>query len=333
VKLAVLAITRGGKKLAENLCHAFTECTLIEGSEKVQEKLSQIWKKFDGIICIMAAGIVVRSIAGLVDNKKTDPCVIVLDEKGKHIISLLSGHLGGGNSLAEKIAAVTGGTAVITTSSDIQKLTAIDLWAEAQKLIPANNTTLTTASCLLADHGVLKIYSDCQITTLPADLQQVHNMKDADLVISHKIYGKKILQLYPKNLVVGTGCNRGTPAAEFEEALAELLSERGFSSHSICQLASIDAKNDETGLLQFAKSNQWPIHFFSREQINQVTDITISQAALKAVGAIGVAEPTALLSAKTDKLLCRKRKWSNITMAVAEVDFSLSERVLDPLNT
>ncbi len=123
--------------------------------------------------------------------------------------------------------------------------------------------------------------------------------------------------------MVGVGCNRNTPLEEFEEAIGELFADLGLSLDSIRNLASIDAKNDEVGLLAFAEKNSFPIEFFSKYEINRVTDLEVSSAAMKAVGAIGVAEPTALLSAKSSQLLSRKRKWKNITMAVVQASFTL----------
>ena len=107
------------------------------------------------------------------------------------------------------------------------------------------------------------------------------------------------------------------------------MAECRLSRSSIRNLASIDKKNDETGLLQFAENNSWFIDFYSKDAINKLNNLEISAAALKAVGAIGVAEPTALLSGKTDLLLSRKRKWKNITMAIALAPFTLSAQVRD----
>ena len=117
MKTAVIALTAGGKDLAGRLSVSLDECILCCPQHGVAAEIKRLWGQVEGLICIMAAGIVVRSIAPLCKNKKKDPCVVVLDEKGEFVISLLSGHLGGGNALAREIARIIGGKPVITTAA------------------------------------------------------------------------------------------------------------------------------------------------------------------------------------------------------------------------
>ena len=333
MKVGVLALTSGGKELAAKIADELPDCKVIAVSKTIAEAFRENWTKYDAFVAIMAAGITIRAIAPLLEDKTTDPAVVGLDEKGVHIVSLLSGHLGGGNALAHAVAAITDGTAVITTASDTLGLTPLDLWAAAQHLRAADRKVFTAAGSILVNTGILRIYAEVEIDTLPPGLVAVENSDDADLVISNHLTGQGKLVLHPANLVLGIGCNRNTPVDEFEEALEELLGELSLSPLSIRNISSIDAKNDEEGLLLFAEKNNWSIDFFDSDEINMVTDVDVSYAALKAVGAKGVAEPTALLSANTSTLLSRKHKWQNITMALARAPFTLSARVLDHLNT
>ncbi|SDO97097.1 cobalt-precorrin 5A hydrolase [Desulforhopalus singaporensis] len=322
MNIAVVAITRGGLALGRKLAAALDRATLLEKREQVKtaDLLRDNWHRFDGFICIMAAGIVVRSIAPLLEHKKTDPGVVVIDEKGKNVISLLSGHLGGANDLTRRVAAILGANPVITTASDTLELAALDLWARDCNLVPPAPRILTTLSAKLVNSGSLKFYSDKEFGSTPEGLERVLTLSEADFAISNRVYGDSDLPFFrPRDLVVGTGCNRNTPASEFKQALDELFSELGLAPGSIRNLASIDKKNDEEGLLKFATDNGWTIDFFTSDEINSLKNLEISFAALKAVGAIGVAEPACLLSAKSHLLLSRKRKWKNITMAVAQV--------------
>ncbi len=328
MKLAIIAVTRGGKKLAGQLAASLPKSTVLAG-QSVKKIFSDHWPEFDGFICIMATGIAVRSVAPLLGNKKTDPCVVVLDEKGHHVISLLSGHLGGGNALAHSVAALTGGEPVITTASDTLDLPALDLWARDQGLA-ATKKDMTRASATMVNRRDMAVYSDVAVASLPEGMQLVDQPEQADLVISNRLLPGDKPQFYPINLVVGVGCNRGTPLVEFETALTELFYKHNLAIMAIKNLTSIDLKNDEQGLLHFSDKHGWPINFYKKEEINQVTEVAPSKAALEAVGAIGVAEPCALLSAGINKLLCRKEKWRNITMAVAEVPFTLSAPVPAP---
>ncbi|PIE73818.1 MAG: cobalamin biosynthesis protein CbiG [Deltaproteobacteria bacterium] len=326
MKIGVIAITQEGKSLAQKITArlAGSRHLLQTRGEKVSELLARHWHFFDGFVCIMAAGIVVRAIAPLLTDKRQDPCIVVCDQKGKHLISLLSGHLGGGNQLAHDLADITGGQPVITTASDTLGLVALDLWAREHTLQPPPGPELTEISTKLVNRGMLKIYLDVPCTTLPRGLKQVSTPESAEIIVSHRLYDLRETAVFcPKDLVVGIGCNRGTSKQELAAALAELFADLKINRKSIRNLASIDKKSDEQGLLELAADNGWRIDFFDKEQINSQKNLEISFVALKAVGAIGVAEPTALLSAGSAILISRKRKWKNVTMAVAQVPFTL----------
>ncbi len=335
MKIALVAITRGGKALARQLAERLDGAICLDqkDGQKIAELLAANWRSYDGLVCIMAAGIVVRAIAPLLENKLVDPCVVVMDEKGRHAVSLLAGHIGGGNALAVRIAELTGGTPVITTGSDTLGLAALDLWAQEQELAVPSREELTGAAALLVNQGELRLYTDEEIVSLPPGFTLVDKAEKADIIVSASTrFAGQAAVFRPRHLVIGIGCNRGTPTAEFEEALAELLASLHLSRKSIRNLASIDLKNDEAGLLRFAKDNGWRIDFFPGERINSLTNVAISFAALKAVGAIGVAEPAALLSAQSNHLESRKRKWKNVTMAVARAPYTLSAPAPEPSN-
>src|SRR5208283_281835 len=126
-----LYITDNGLALAERLRNLYPDINIIKYSPQA---VNDLWWTDKGLIFIMAAGIVVRTIALLLKDKRTDPGVVVLDEKGQFAISLLSGHLGGANALAAEIAEFMGGKAVITTASDVNDMPSLDLWAQQQDL-------------------------------------------------------------------------------------------------------------------------------------------------------------------------------------------------------
>ncbi len=338
MEIAILSITSGGRNLAEQLAAGLPHGAFaVRHKGGIGEALASLWGKVDGFICLMAAGIVVRSVAPLLEDKGYDPCVIVLDEKGKYIVSLLSGHLGGGNELAARVAALTGGEPVITTASDTLGLSALDLWAREQNLTVEDRKALTGLSAKLVNIGEIAIYTEVSVDSLPQGFCRVPDPGSADLAVSNRTdLPVKIAVFRPKNLVIGVGCNRGTPVWEFEEALVELFAEAGLSILGVRNLASIDLKKDEPGLLDFAAKQDWRLDFFDRNALNEVPGLVVSMAALQALGARGVAEPAALLSARgarrveddlIEQLPIRKRKWGNLTMAVARADFALSAPV------
>ncbi len=319
-KRAVLALTRGGcilgQRLAESLQGDFFAC-----KGRLAEVFAQVWREYREIVCIMATGIVVRTIAPLLQDKYRDPAIVVCDEQGRFAISLLSGHLGGANQLADLVATQIGGQAVLTTASDVLGMTALDLWCLDLGLAVADKAAFTRAMGRLVDRGGLKVWSTCALPPLPPDLHRVTDREEADLLITARTdetIGGALL--HPKSLVIGIGCNRDTPAAHIARAVEQTCLQQHLAPGAITRLASIDLKKDEQGLLEYARQQGFTIDFFASEQLNQVEGVSCSPVVQRATGAKGVAEPAALLSAGAGStLLVNKMKWTDVTTAVAEI--------------
>ena len=323
--IACLAVSEGGQRLAGQIAAALGG-TLIPQRSGLGALMPALWQEYDGLVCVMAAGIVVRLLAPLVTDKHHDPAVVVVDEAGSFAVSLLSGHLGGANDLARRVAKVTGGQAVITTASDVLGHTALDLWAREQNLVAEERQALTRASARLVNNGVLRIFSEVPVASLPTDFVSVAEPAAADCIVSHRLgpWPDGILMLRPRHLVVGIGCNRGTRCEQIAAALDEACRSNGLSQLAIRNLASIDVKADEAGLLAFAQERGLSIDFCSKDELNRVAGIRPSDAVLRATGAQAVAEPAALLSSTADNLLVRKMQWKDVTMAVAAAPCTLS---------
>jgi cobalt-precorrin 5A hydrolase len=287
----------------------------------------------------MASGIVVRDIAPLLRSKHTDPAVVVLDEQGRHAISLLSGHQGGANELARRIADLLDGVPVLTTASDVQGLPAIDLLGREEGWQISRRNQLTAVSGKLVNGEPVGVYQEAGDESWwpeppPRNLTRYASLEalkeatpPAALIISHRVAPPELLELLPQSvlyhppcLAVGVGCNRGTPAAEIEEAIEQTLAEAGLDRRSIALLATIEDKADEAGLLAACETRGWPLKIFTRPEIAAVPDVpTPSEWAQRALGVPGVAEPAAMLAAGSDRLLLEKRKFPNVTVAVAKI--------------
>lgn len=320
-RIAILALTDGGQQLAGKLAAELVGSTVFPCRGRLRSTMHQCWHEYDGLICIMATGIVVRTLAPLLKDKRQDPAVVVCDEKGRFAVSLLSGHLGGGNALALRVAEILGGQAVITTASDVLGHTALDLWTRELGLVVAENSKrkLTGVMGKLVNQGSVSLYSDYPLPDLPEDIELQPAPESADLVITCRTdlqTGGAVL--HPKGLVAGIGCNRNTPAEEIDQALREACRENQLALESVRSLASIDLKNDEPGLLEFADTHGYAIDFYTRDQLNGVENVSTSAAVLKATGAKGVAEPAAVLASGGGRLLVKKMKWANVTVALAE---------------
>ncbi|MEW6408670.1 MAG: cobalt-precorrin 5A hydrolase [Nitrospirota bacterium] len=327
----------------------------LNAFSSLSQLIKEIWHKYRALIFIMATGIVVRTIAPFIKDKRTDPAVIVLDEKGRYVISLLSGHAGGANELTRRFAHYVGAEAVITTASDVQGRLSLDLWAMEKNLFIENWDKLKQISARIVNGERIKVYIEQNIehrtarlsspksqnteVNLPDGLIPVDRIDKAEILITNRVVksvlsfieGKKALILRPRNLVLGIGCNRGTKKNQIENTVKEAFRKYGFSMNSIKGIATIDIKRNEPGLMRFADAYGMEIYFFTRDELNTVNGIEASTASLKATGAIGIAEPSALLGAKhvvsgaklTDRLVIPKIKKEDVTLAVAEADFSL----------
>jgi len=344
-KTAIFYITATARFLAQKLQGLYPDAKIEKFNSGAVRKL---WDKSKNIIFIMASGIVVRTIAPLIKNKKTDPAVVVLDEKGEYAISLLSGHLGGANKIAKEIANFLGGKAVITTASDVNNLPSIDLWAKENDLAIENWDMLSEITTRFLNSKRLNVYSDIDIK-LPKEFQKTDEPESAGVIVSNKnipfadspIHRFTGLYLRPKNLVIGIGCNSKTPEEEIETAVKKTLKENNLSFLSIHSIATIDKKGKEPGLSAFAKKYNLGIKTFSADELNSAVShpllggqepsaISISKAAFKATGAYAVAEPAALLGAGADKLLVRKQKKGNVTIAIAEQKSKVKGQKLPP---
>ncbi len=347
---AILYISDNSLKIAQRLKGLYPDAKILRFESAI---MPELWNGCRNLIFIMAAGIVVRTIAPLIKDKKTDPAVVVLDENGNFAISLLSGHIGGANTLAKEIAGflnskrgLVGETkspthteAVITTASDVNNMPAIDLWARQNNLIIDDWKLIPRIATRLLNRGSLIVYIQQRAEgrgqradiKLPDEFLRVDDLGSADVLITNKTEIiphlinrgegglKKPLYLRPKNLVVGIGCNSGTSADEIEGAIKNSLKQNNLSFLSIHCIATIDKKRNEPGLKAFSKKYSFGIKLFSSEELNTVSGVSRSEAAIKATGANAVAEPAALLGSGADTLLIAKQKIGNVTVAVAEV--------------
>jgi cobalt-precorrin 5A hydrolase/precorrin-3B C17-methyltransferase len=323
----ILHLTRQGEKLAQKLADLYPEAL---SARLAPGLVAVLWPRTRAFIFIMASGIVTRTVAPLLRSKKSDPAVLVIDEAGRFVIPLLGGHLGGANELARKIAAFLGAQAVITTASEVQGLTPLDLWACKQNLAVENPEALARAGTLLVNDGRIYVYSE-EPLDLPPEYQASPSPEEADVIISHRtdllpvIEGEKPwprqapLWLRPRNLVVGIGCHRGIKAKEIWEALSSLLVQHQLSPSSLAALATVDFKGEEEGLQELARDWGLLLATFPAADINRVTGITPSAAARWPLGVQAVAEPAAILAAKGGELIVPKKKLGRVTLAVARL--------------
>lgn len=288
------------------------------------------------LIFVGACGIAVRKIAPFVNDKKTDPAVLVVDDTGKNVISLLSGHLGGANKWTELIAGQIGANAVITTSSDCNEKTAIDLFAKKNKLVITDYKMAKDLEAALLDGETIGLYTELSIVgNIPPEFQLIEMQQDKHDEIFSRECGKKLnygiviglykndlfkytLHLVPQNIVVGVGCRRGKTKEDIINAVDECLFLKGISTEAVEKIASIDLKKDEAGLIEAAKHYKAKPDFFSAEQLAEIKNVSYTSQFVKEVtGVDNVCERAAKLASGHGDILLGKQKKDGVTIAIA----------------
>ena len=327
-RAAILYFTNKGAQLGGMLAEQLN-CTAQKppkgGLASLTEKL---FHEADALIFIGACGIAVRAIAPLIVSKASDPAVIVLDELGKHVISLLSGHIGGANDLARRIAGYTGGEAVITTATDVNGRFSVDAWAVKHNctIDSMEHAKEYAASILKRD---VPLFSDFEICgELPGGVF-VGSEGACGAIISVQtdaIPFDTTLRLIPRILHVGVGCKRGTPKEKIEAAIDHALNEHRLDRRAVKAVASIDVKKDEEGLLAWCHENQLPVSFSSADELNAVKGtFSHSDYVFKTVGTGNVCDRAAMRSAGEDaQLLVSKMILDGVTVGVAQEKWSVS---------
>ncbi len=349
MRIAIIAITRNGARLGARLREGLGNAELFvlrkyagqarKGATtfdgELAELVARLWPDYRGFVCIMAAGIVVRLVAPLLQGKDVDPAVVVMDDAGRFAISLLSGHLGGANELARRCAFITGAREVITTATDANDLPSFDMLArdngweieELSRVKHLNSLLLDGGEIAVVDttgvvrpyfHGRGKLaFFDTFVAALRSGAKGV--LFVANSVIPPQLQSDNLLVLRPKNLVLGIGCNSGTTLEEIEATVTTQLKRLFLSPRSVRCIATAAAKRDEPGLNAFAERLGVPLRCFESDELNSVdTPSPPSEHAKKAIGAAGVAEPAALLASGGGHLLLQKVKSGNLTLAIAE---------------
>ena len=303
--------------------------------DKLSMAVEEKFHHYRAHIFIMATGIVVRVIAPLIQNKIEDPAVVVVDDQGRHVISLLAGHLGGANDLARKVAEMIHADPVITTATDVNARPAIDVLSKEKKLTIENPPAIKAVNMALLTerpiwvHDPFAALQDDIPHVVPSDEKTLAKwQEDRDGSAAVYIDDKRVdlpagvLILRPATLVAGIGCNRHTSMEEIKVLLNDVLKTNHLASASLGRIATIDLKADEPGLLALAETLDLPIDFFSRQALRRVEGIRTPSARVeKHVGVKSVCEAAAILASQMGTLIVPKQTSPNVTVAIARKAF------------
>lgn len=327
--LALLSFSSRGEALGQKIKKALmdegdfvtvTRC----GSGELLEWTQQHFYETDALVFIGSCGIAVRAIAPFIQNKTVDPAVIVIDDMGTFSISLLSGHLGEANKLSTKLADSLGAVPVITTATDLHGVFAVDSWAKEQGMQLIRPERIKEISSLLLEGKKVSFRCDVPMKgPLPENVYL--SEKEEDFVISYKREESDILQLIPPVISLGVGCRRGTSHETIERAFQSLLEKTDLHERAVYQVASIDLKKDEAGLLAFCQARHLPVTFYSAQELQEVHAEISSSAFVESVtGVDNVCERSALLGAgEGAELIHKKEVLDGVTMALARRPFTV----------
>lgn len=335
MKIAVINITENGARIAETIremipsefeikifCFGKYPASAGECFDNIYELTEKIWGEFGALVFISACGIAVRAIAPFVRSKLSDPAVIAVDDSGRFAVSLLSGHMGGGNGLAEIIGEMIGAVPVITTATDNSGRFSPDMFAKANDLAIADMEAAKLIAAASLRGEVIGLYSDFPCENIPDGL--IGNNDKYGICISHDVKKKPFdmtLRLIPKNLVVGAGCRKNADPIELEKLILETLSGAGLSPLGLHFLATADIKKDEPAMASFAEKYGAELRTFTAEELSAVEgDFSSSEFVKNAVGVDNVCERSA--AACGGDIIVPKVKGNGVTCAVGILPFS-----------
>lgn len=316
---AIAAFTNRGIALALRLAEFLGEGASVfvperlsrarEGVGVITPSLSEwtgrVFHEVNALIFVGACGIAVRAIAQHIASKLHDPAVVVMDESGKFVIPILSGHVGGANELARKVAGYLDAQAVITTATDVNDLVAVDEWAVKHDCAIENPEAVKHVSGALLEGASVGVAVTCEDVPAPFPVT---------------------LWLRPKVLVLGTGCNKGVDPAKFEECALDFLAGAGVSVLSVRAVASIDLKKDEPAVKAFAEKYGVQFLTFMASELQAVQGrFTSSERVRQFTGTDNVCERACVLAAGEGAVLLRSKcVYEGMTFALARVSLQHS---------
>jgi len=286
---------------------AATDVTLLRGS--ASDLLREHWE--GTVLVVGALGAVTRLIAPLMQSKRTDPAVLVLDADGHLVVPLLGGHQAGAEALAHQLAANLGGRAVLTGDCASQKRLALDAFGCDWGWKASGNAEAWKQLMVSQAQGhALQLTQDCgtqlwqQSTAAKAlALADPGNRPDTaqtptrlTITAERNPSPTTTCCWHPPVLWLGIGCERDTSLQLIERAIATALHEAGLAKEAVAGLSTIDRKGDEPALLALAKQEGWPLRLHDAASLASVNVPTPSSVVAAEMGTASVAEAAALLA-------------------------------------
>ncbi|WP_051470068.1 precorrin-3B C(17)-methyltransferase [Fischerella sp. PCC 9605] len=353
--IALIATTPTGAKILQVLCQNQAATLWVAESLRkntveenihasfytgyLKNHIANLWQTHCAFVFCLATGAVVRLIAPLLQHKSTDPAVVVVDETGRFVISLCSGHQGGADQLARLIALQLNATPILTGASTGLGLPAVDMlgvpfgWRRGEG-------DWTGVSAAVVRGEIVQVFQEAGSTLWQNYLPPKHPFDfgesatpQAKIWITFKLshsqtrHGASLhispsstlplpeVHWHPRVLWVGVGCERGTSRDLIAAAIQQVFAANNLAESAIAGIATIDIKADEVGLMELCQERHWPLKTFSSEILRTVSVPNPSQVVEQEVGTPSVGEAAALCAAKSKTLLVPKQIFKSKTSA------------------
>ena len=331
MRAAVISITEKGRILsaeiakkcvfpeAERFCFYKHSDSDAHSFGSLSELVLEVFGKYDALVFVCACGIAVRAVAPYLHSKTTDPAVIVIDDCGRFVIPVLSGHIGGANAIAERLAEALDAQAAITTATDTGGHFSPDSFAAANGLIITDMNAAKKIAAAVLEGEKIGFVSGYEYKNMPDELEAGTDCRTGIYVGCDDIKPFPVtLRLVPKNIVLGIGCKRGTECGTIERAVFAALKNAGIAFERVCSIATIDLKADEAGLLGSCEKHGLELIVYSSQKLMEVEgDFTSSDFVRGVTGVDNVCERSAV-RCSGGELILRKTACDGVTVAAAE---------------
>jgi cobalt-precorrin 5A hydrolase len=302
------------------------EIAIKEVTAALREWCGEIFYKADGIIFVGACGIAVRTIAPFIQDKTKDPLVLVIDEKASYVISLLSGHIGGGNELTLTISELLKAAPVITTATDVNQTFAVDVFAKKENLYINDMQMAKEISASILEGKKIGLFSRLTIDgNIPEELvllDESGHQNEMGICISldeKEIPFSYTLNLIPNIVTLGVGCKKNTDINQFEAFMLNTLKENHISIHAVKSIASIDLKENEPCIRSFAEKYKLNFLIYSADELKNTEGEFQESEFVKSITGVGnVCERSAILGGSSNTLLLEKQSYEGMTIAIAK---------------
>ncbi|MEG2891925.1 MAG: cobalamin biosynthesis protein [Clostridium sp.] len=335
MKIGIISHSKDGwilslriKELLEPLgyiVNLFTSKKDIEGEVLPLKEFSKtIFSEYDFGVFIGSIAIGVRGIAEFIQGKLQDPGIIVIDDLGKNVIPILSGHIGGANRLSRIISNGINSGLVLTTGSDIRGIIPIDEFASVNNLyIDGLDKAKLIASKIINGDNVSLISQENILSKIPSEYSG--SLSDYGVYIGSSLEEpfKHTLRLIPRNIVLGIGCRRGVSSLDIHRFIIQTMEKHNLSPRGIRSINSIDIKSNEEGLINLSRELNVEFNTYSvNELIGVEGEFTKSSFVKRITGVDNVCERAALING--GEVLVRKTSSNGITISIVRIKGGVS---------